>query len=202
MKHTFTIFAVALFSLHEAVAQEEPLSHTLTFQYTLSIPLGNTSDFIGKSSFRGGTFDYKFHIHDAASIGASLGWYTFFEKQEPGTYTIREETLTLTGNQYRYVNSIPILFTGNYFLGNASRYTPFVGVGIGTTYNAYRLEMGMYTLEVDTWHFTLAPELGVRVKVADGLSTYFSARYHNNFETTDLSTQSYLGLNIGMMWRL
>jgi len=203
MRNIFTVLVVAaLCSAHTTFAQEEPMSHSLTVQWTFSVPLGNTRDFVSKTAFRGGAIDYKFHFNDVGSIGASVGWYTFFQQHEPGTYTILNETMTLTGNQYRTVNSIPILFTANYFLATASRFTPFAGLGIGTTYNAERLEMGWYALEIDTWHFTLAPELGLRVKVADGVSTYFSGRFHNNFETTDLKAQSYLGLNIGMMWRL
>jgi len=203
MKNLLTLLvAVALSGANTVFAQEDPMSHTLTVQYTLSFPFGNTNNFIDKASFRGGAIDYRFHFSDVASIGASVGLFTFFKQYEPGTYTLRDETMTLTGNQYRYLNSIPILFTANYFVPTGNRFRPFAGLGIGTTYNADRLEMGMYLLEIDTWHFTLAPELGVRVKVADEMSTFFSARYNVNFETTELSQQSYLGLNFGMMWKL
>lgn len=195
------VFAICLVGPSRSVAQDALTGSTLTAQYTVSVSMGNTRDFIRKPSFRGWTFDYKYHFNDVGSLGASLGWYVFYDKRDYDTYTIRDQSMTLSGKQYRYVNSIPILATFNYFLPTG-RVSPFAGLGIGTTYNEEQVVMGLYALEVNSWHFTLAPELGVRMSAASNVSGYFSARYNNNFETSELRAQSYIGLNFGVMWKL
>jgi len=201
MTHRITILLfICLCGTIPSAAQDELRGSTLTAQYTISIATGNTKEFVTKASLRGWTFDYRYHFNDVGSLGASIGWYVFYDKRNYDSYTTRDETMTLSGMQYRYMNSIPMMATFNYFLptGNIS---PFAGLGIGTTYNEEKLVMGRYSLDINTWHFTLAPELGVRMNAVKSVSGYFSARYHNNFETDELRTQSYIGLNFGVMWK-
>lgn len=202
MRHIISIFVlVGIVGGTSVLAQDDPGSSSLAFQYTISVPLGNTAEFMKKTSLRGATVDYKFHFNDVASVGVSLGWYVFFDQRDYDTYTLKSETMSLSGMQNRYINSIPILVTANYFLMSGAKVSPFAGLGIGTTYNEAALVMGMYSLYVDSWHFTLAPELGARINLAPGVSGLLSGRYNVNFENADLDTQSYIGLNIGVMWK-
>jgi hypothetical protein len=202
MRHSIAILSfICIGGLSSVAAQDQLRGSTLTAQYTISIPLGNTRKFVDKASLRGWTFDYKYHFNDVGSVGATIGWYVFYDKHDYDSYTIRDESMTLSGLQYRYVNSVPMMATFNYFLPTG-KVSPFAGLGIGTTYNEEQLVMGMYAIQVNTWHFTLAPELGVRMNATASVSGFLSARYNNNFETTELKTQSYLGLNFGVMWKL
>ena len=65
---------------------------------------------------------------------------------------------------YNIVTSIaaPILFVGDYYFSPEEKFSPFVGLGIGVTYNEINTEMGQYYVDTDTWQFSLAPEVGVQ----------------------------------------
>lgn len=173
---------------------------SVAVQYTISFPMGNTKDFIGTTSFRGATLDFRHSVTPNIAVGFSGGWSTFYEKSDRGTYTTSDESLAVNGVLYRYVNSIPLLVAGDYYFKPDETFSPFVGLGVGVTYNRLDNEMGLYTVEDDAWQFTLAPEAGLRYGIKEELWGYVSVRYNNSFEASDVDAQSYLSLNIGLMF--
>lgn len=199
MRTCIAIILVLMLNQMEAIGQNS--IHTLTTQYTINFPFGNTNDFISKTSFRGFTMDYRNHMMPEVAIGISVGWYAFYERKPDDTYSMNDDALTFSGKQYRYLNSVPMLFVVDYYKNPEEVLSPFAGLGIGTTYNRVDLEMGLYDVQIDSWHFTLAPEAGFRFGYDMGVSGYISARYNINFKTGELDSQSYLSLNIGLMYR-
>ncbi len=100
------IFLLAL-ATRQAFSQS-----TFTVQYAINFPLGNTADYIGATSFRGISLDYRYHIQPNIAIGIGTGWYTFYEQKDYGTYDNDDGSLAISGVQYRYINSAPILLVG------------------------------------------------------------------------------------------
>src|SRR5687767_15986236 len=92
------------------IASQAFSQSTFTAQYAINFPLGNTADYIGETSFRGISLDYRYFIQSNVAVGVGTGWYTFYEKQNYGTYTNDDGALSISGIQYRYINSFPILF--------------------------------------------------------------------------------------------
>ena len=173
---------------------------TFTAQYAINFPLGNTADYIGATSFRGISLDYRYNIQPNIAIGIGTGWYTFYEQKKYGTYSNDDGSLAVSGVQYRYINSAPILFVGDYYFSPDEKISPFVGLGIGITYNEVQTQMSQYYVETDTWQFSLTPEVGVRLGATTGVWGLLSVRYNNNFKTSELDAQSYLTLNVGVMF--
>jgi len=171
-----------------------------TAQYAINFPLGNTADYIGATSFRGISLDYRYNLQPNIAIGVGTGWYTFYEQKDYGTYNNDDGSLAISGLQYRYINSAPILFVGDYYFSPEEKFSPFVGLGIGITYNEVRTQMSQYYVNTDSWQFSLAPEVGVMVAGTTGVSGFLSARYNSNFKTSELDAQSYLTLNVGVMF--
>ncbi|MGC3943341.1 MAG: OmpW family outer membrane protein [Chryseolinea sp.] len=167
-------------------------------QYSINFPMGNTSDFISKPSFRGLTFDYRYEVTPRILVGASAGWYTFYNEAGYDSYTSKDESITATGQQFRYMNSVPLLVMADYYFSE-NDLKPYVGLGLGTTYNRVDLEMGMFNIRIDPWQFSLAPEAGLAYKIAEGTSALVSVRYNVSFSSRDLDTQSFLGLNLGIV---
>ena len=194
MKFIITVVFVITFCITKTLAQS-----TFTTSYTINFPFGNTHDYIAKTSFRGFSLDYRYQVTENLAVGIGTGWYTFYEKKEYDTYTSPDNALTVSGLQYRYINSMPILVVGDYYFKPEEKLSPFVGLGIGTFYNIVTTDLGQYSFETRAWQFCLAPEAGVRVKF-ETVSGFFSLRYNNNFESTDLEGQSFLSLNIGLMY--
>jgi|SRR5687768_11340388 len=182
------------------IASQAFSQSTFTVQYAMNFPLGNTSDYIGETSFRGISLDYRYHVQPNIALGIGTGWYTFYEQKDYGTYSSDDGALSVSGVQYRYINSLPILFVGDYYFSPEEKFSPFVGLGIGVTYNEINTEMGQFYVDIDTWQFSLAPEVGIRMGASTGVWGFLSARYNNCFETSELDGQSYLTLNIGLMF--
>jgi opacity protein-like surface antigen len=173
---------------------------TFTTQYAINFPLGNTADYIGATSFRGISLDYRYNIQPNIAIGIGTGWYTFYEKKDYGTYNNDDGSLAISGLQYRYINSAPLLIVGDYYFSPEEKFSPFVGLGIGVTYNKIKTQMSQYYVDTDSWQFSLAPEVGVRLGATTGVWGVVSARYNGNFKTSELDAQSYLTLNVGVMF--
>jgi hypothetical protein len=70
--------------------------------------------------------------------------------------------------------------------------TPFAGLGIGTMYSSNELDMGIYALTEDVWHFVLRPEIGVLLNISSSTDLYVSGKYYSAFKTEDVKTRNYI----------
>ena len=74
--------------------------------YTMGIPLGSTSDYIGQASFRGASFEFGRFMNDDLSVGFLLSWSVFYEGFDTDTYTF--DNLILTGKIMKPGVHIPV----------------------------------------------------------------------------------------------
>lgn len=189
MKYIFII----LFSLLSYSGFSQGL---FALTYDISVPLGETSDYTGKTSFRGFGMEGKSFISNNVALGGSFAWQTFYESE--GVQTITEGTTTVTGTPYKYINSFPFLVTGNYFLNNEDEVRAYFGGGLGMYHIIQRTDMGLYSVEDKNWHFGLAPEVGIIVPVGYSTSYFLvNLKYNYAFKANDSVNHSYLGINVG-----
>lgn len=171
----------------------------VTIGYPVSFATGDLGDFIGKTSWRGFSLDYRYMIKPNVGVGVNVAWMTFFEEREADTYTV--DNASLHGKQFRYSNNVPILATVAYFPkpDPDEPVSPFVSLGIGTMYTRRNTDMNMYTLEQEAWNFLLQPEIGVQLKTEVGFALSISGKYNYGFEAgSELpDAQTYFTLNIG-----
>lgn len=177
MKKILTL-AIILFSLSPLVKAQ-----MLNLNYQVSVPLGDIRDFTDKASFRGMDLEYHQFLSDRFSLGGAIGWNVFYKNlnHETGDFKFsgNDNIYTITGNQYRYVNTVPITLIGRYFLtDNTTAVRPFIGLGVGTRWTEKRLEVGQYTASISRWQFTFAPEVGMYVPLNEQLALNFGAKYN------------------------
>jgi outer membrane protein W len=165
--------------------------------YSLSLPVGETRDYINSFSWRGVNIEGKYFLNDNMTLGWSGGWNVLY-KSESGEFT--DGTRTRTGTQYRYLNSIPFLLTFDYFLNEDGEIQPYLGVGMGTYWIEQKTTMGLFSSTTDNWHFGLAPEVGVIIPVNIQSNFYVSLRYNNAFAANESINYGYLGFNVGFLW--
>lgn len=177
-----------------AMAQESFVS----WQYSMGFGSGDLHSFINPVSFRGITFNYNKFVKPGVAVGFETGWETFYEKKSWDTYTIGN--FTYSGKQYRYSNSVPLLFTASYYMNPDENLIPFAGIGIGTMFTEQRTDFGTYTFTNDALQFALKPELGIIVKTG-AVNLSLSAKYYYGFEGGDLPATSYYTINIGLVFR-
>jgi outer membrane protein W len=198
MKNIKAILIAALFSILSSFSFAQG-GGLWNFQWDMGFGMGDTKTFVdGAPSFRGASIEGRSYVTDNITLGGRVSWNTFYKNF--GRVTRTQGTTTLTGYNKRYINDIPILFTGHYYF-NSATVMPYIGLGIGTYYIETRDQMGIYYIEDKAWHFGLAPEVGVVVPFGNsntGATVNF--RYNTAFKTKDTSAQSWLGISVGISY--
>ena len=172
------IIAIILFGMSPFLKAQ-----MLNLNYQISVPLGDLKDFTDKASFRGMDLEYHYFLGERFSIGAAIGWNTFYKDLNNHTsdYTFRGQNgiYTITGNQYRYVNTVPMLAVGRYyFTDNSTAVRPYFGLGVGTRWTEKRTEIGQFSSTISRWQFAMSPEIGMYVPLSDQFALNFGAKYN------------------------
>jgi hypothetical protein len=165
--------------------------------YSIGIPLGGLENYISSGSFRGANFEGLKETNSKFAFGWILGWNVFSEKRVNEVYTY--DNLTLTGTQYRYMNLFPMLARGLYEFGEPAATRPFIGFGTGVTADIAKTNIGLYSFKKTGWHFTVAPEIGIKIPLGY-TSLTGSLRYTYGVKTKELGNLSYFTINFGGLW--
>jgi len=192
MKKIFLAFIlIAGFCSTSVKAQGQIFS----IQYSMGFGTGNTNEFISAPSFRGLTFEYKKFITPNHAVGFETTYNFFYERKDYATYT--DDNQSLSGVQFRYLHSVPLLASYDYFLKPNEKYNPYVGIGIGCNLVDQRLDMGIYSITNDAAQFAFRPEIGVLIKANRNLDLVVAGKYFVSTESDGMDGQSYFALNLG-----
>ncbi|EMS32638.1 hypothetical protein C943_00991 [Mariniradius saccharolyticus AK6] len=195
MKKIFVLAALILI-LGDFSANGQSYTNT---SYSIALPTGDLNSFISAPSFRGIAFDYRKLIKPNIGIGLTTGWNTFFEERAFATYTI--DNRSLSGKQWRYMNSFPLFLSGDYYLKPGDDLNPYVGLGVGTIYNKRATDMGIFRLEEDAWSFAFQPQVGFFYSVNHFAGVSVAVKYSYGLAAGDFNAaQSFLSLNIGYVF--
>ena len=166
--------------------------------YTPSIPMGQTNSYIDNFSWRGIGFEHRHYIDALLTVGVNFGWQVYNKKLE--NYTEYFDNGVLYANQYRYINTYPIMATVHYHLWPEKYFRPYFGSGIGV-YNIHKVtEMGLYTSSSRTWNFGIAPEVGVLYDLSTDINLIAGITYNYGFKTSNSDAYSALNFKIGVVW--
>lgn len=176
------------------------MSQTANFiaTYQMGFPSGKFSDYISKPTFRGIGIEVTKRIKTDLDLGIESAWNLFYEHVDHDTYT--EGTASVSGEQFRYTNMVPILLTGKYYLKSSSGHPirPYAGLGVGTLFVDRYTDFGLYRITNDTWQFALRPELGIAIHSEGKPTVIIGAKYFAGFNNNELDGQSYFTINVGI----
>jgi len=144
-------------------------------QYSTALPMGYTKEFTDSFSWLGMTLEGRRFVKESMSVGLMLGVNTFHQNV---TGTIDLENGALTGAQYRNFNMFPMMLTLHLYGGSPRGRRFYIGTGVGAYYIHQLLDVGIYTLTSDDWHFGVAPEAGFLLPFGGGTYGNISVRYH------------------------
>ena len=194
MKKIFFVFLLTgIISATQLIAQENLFS----IQYSIGFAAGDLKDFNSSASFRGISLEYRNMMQPATGIGFETGYNLFYDRMDNATYT--DGTQSLSGVQYRYTHTVPILAAFDYYLKPDNLFNPFFGFGIGTLYVNRDVDMGLYRLQSDVWQFALRPEVGVLVSTPKG-DMILGVKYFYGFKAKDTEGQQFLAINVGLVF--
>ena len=166
-----------------------------TVNYGISVPLGDTRDFISNTSFRGFSFEFGRFFTGEISVGFLFAWSVLNESFPRDTYEF--EDLTLTGNLYRYINAFPLMAVGRYYFSPDSKFRPYLGLASGAYVINKVSDFGVHRFENKNWHFGLAPEAGLIIGISAEAYFNLGARYNHAFKSGG-DTHSWLGIQAGV----
>lgn len=186
MRISYLLIAVCLlfFCAGDLHAQGNKMG---VFTWNWSYPASDTKTYTDNDSWLGASLEGQyFPKADNLSIGVNFGWNEFYNT----TY----ETINfgddrwggaISGRQYRHLAMYPMLATGHFYMGGKESTRPYFGLGAGAYYIRQLADIGIYTIETDSWHFGLMPEVGVLIPMSGGgygKRASISVRYHYPFE--------------------
>ena len=192
-----SIFLLEFIIIIEAFPQRLHLKKIIT--YNVTVPFANTRDFINKTSFRGGTFELREMMGDNSfSLGAAAGWHVFNEVEYS---TFNEGNISITGKQYRTINSFPLLLTYHKYNGeDEEKLRTYYGGGLGMQRILTSLELGPFSSLNKQWHFALAPEAGLIYPISYRYSLLGSLKFNYAFKKSANPNTAYLSINAGILF--
>src|SRR3954453_6775350 len=121
MKAIRRFLGIAALGMIAAAPLQGQSWYVLSFQPAQ--PLSNTQDFTSNFAWRGIGLDYKTQIKPNLAVGANFGWQVFDEQTDE---VVSAFGVDLSGDQFRYVNSWPMLANITYLFGTAGGVRPSV----------------------------------------------------------------------------
>ena len=205
----FSHVAVGLLLLIACVGNAHAQSNPMgVFTWHWSMPTSDTNEFTDNDSWLGASLEGRlFPWSHRMSVGASFGWNEFYNTtSEVIEFTREPLSGSVSGRQYRHLAVYPMLATGQYYFGREGAARPYVGLGAGAYYIRQLMDIGIYTVEANNWHFGVAPEFGVLIPTSAGYGTEAAVtlRYHYPFEAGEYiggsKSFSYFTLGVGVSW--
>jgi hypothetical protein len=194
MKRIIFIFGLGLMAF-SSKAQELKFG----FDYKMASLSGQQANYISATSYSGASISFISQRTENAALVFELGFNNFYEKKNRDTYTFG--TVSLTGVQYRYLTSVPVLVSVNYGFLPDGPINPYLSFGGGFVYNEYRVEMGLYSLSDEAWKFAIKPEAGVLVGSGDTQLKLSASFLQNTFNQNDYNV-SFFNYGIGLVKRI
>lgn len=188
---------LVLFLGADAYAQD----YWFGFEYNTVQASGDAEQFAGGWSWRGGSFGGRRMVRDNASVGFWAGWHVMNERSaELVSFRGEDFNADLSGVQYRYINSFPIMLNGHWYAGAVGRVRPYAGLNAGVYFIERRVEVGLIAIDDDNWHFGLAPEIGVTFPLGWRARGLFNARFNWAASAGGSGDITYWNLGFGIAW--
>ena len=193
-----SIISIIFFLSMSVFAQE----YVTALTYTISAPTNDTQMFVENESYLGISFDGKTYLNDWMSVGGYIGWHVMYGQTDE---VLDIEKGHVSGNQFRYINSFPLMLNTHIYLGGVDCFRPFFGINAGGYYVWERFEMGLIVLEDKNIRWGIAPEVGFTVPIGD-VHLQMAAKYNfalapseSNIFSEPLDT-SYISFHIGFAY--
>ncbi len=174
-----------------------------SLNWDISKGIGDTGDYIENVNFRGLSFDGRFFVNEAVTVGGFMAWYTLYDKmtdQPPIEFDNGDGTAgAISGTQSRYLNVFPVLVNTHYYFDTGSNTKVYAGIGLGGVYTEQKTELGLMSIYSDSFAFGAQPEIGVFVPFKySGTGLNLAVRYLYGSSAGDLDSLSMFSFAIGL----
>jgi len=174
------------------------------FTYSVSIPSGDTQDFIDEIGWRGIGLDYRYLVNKNVTVGLYFGWNVLHKRSEELTQLETDPPGAVYGVQEKTINAFPIMASAHYYFGERKKIRPYVGLNAGGFYMLQRYEIGIFLYDNDQWQWGIAPEAGFVVPVERDFGLILNGKYNMAFSGENAVgadvNNAYWSVNLGVVW--
>ena len=199
MKKIFLI--IVLFATYTTVCGQA--SSLFGISWEANFP--SNGNYITKSSYRGGKFEYRHLFKKNWSVGLAVNWATYEQYFNRQTFNDESGNNAVTGDFLAQTYQIPITATVHYYFQGGKMIKPYAGLGIGGQSLVQSLYYNVYVSEDNNWGFVMRPEAGILISPDQfgywGFIVGASYSYATN--KTDLvgnTSFKNFGVNIGVVF--
>ena len=204
MKNIKCLIIIIVLVLMSSVKSNAQYNNEVFLSYNLGLPLGDSKDYVSTLSYIGTEINLKRFVKPNVSLSISFSWNVFYNERSD---MISLPNADVSGKQNRYINTVPMLAGAQYYFGrNTNGIRPYVGANIGALYLGRRLQIGVYDITENTWHFMLQPEAGLIFNLNDYSDAVIGLSYNYGTSSTSSITgksvsESWIGLKFGYGWK-
>jgi len=171
------LLAAAVCGATELPAQQ--LTHDRAFgsvsSYLISIPMGNTRQFIGDPSWLGLSWEGLWPYRGNMVVGAQLGVHDFYDTTDG---TVNFDWGAATGHQFRDLTLASVLGTARWYGSGTIGRGMYGGLGAGFLYSHQSYQLGVIPqIDRSALHLAISPEAGFGVPIFDGVDAVLSVKY-------------------------
>jgi outer membrane protein W len=173
-----------------------------TLAWDANMPMSNTA-FVKSTSFKGFQAGYHQKIRDNFFLGIDFNNATYNDHIPRQTYYT--EGSALTTDFFNYVYSYGAVIDGQYFFSMDKKVMPFVGMGVGASYNQYTSYYNLYSSQDKQWGVLLRPEAGAIFKLGKYESWGVIAAAHFDYSSAKSKDFFYsnfmnVGIKVGLVF--
>ena len=168
-------------------------------RYQVGFPAGETKQYIDQNSWAGFTMGYRYMPNSKFAVGGDVAWQTFNKKNNYDTYV--QGTASISGVQFRYQNMFEFSAQGEMVLNDGGDFRPYIGLGVGGLYVRRETTFGLFEIDQDPTQFMVKPGIGFSYYMNEGTALIVGTEYVAGFKNNDLDGQSFVALNIGLIFR-
>lgn len=207
MKKILLILAIAFSSVNLLKAQgygyDSYMKQIYSINYQMSLPLGDSKDFISKMSFEGVNINWAYFVTHNLTVGLDLTYNNYSEKFSQRVYRPNDYT-AMNAAQYRYTQAFPIKAQVKYFFNPDGFVKGYAGLGIGAMSAGEHIIIQDIDAWNNSWGFLLAPEVGAMIPFGESANYganitcgYNWSTNKSTFGNIDINNRGSLYFNVG-----
>jgi hypothetical protein len=168
--------------------------------WDMTLPVGSSADFASVYSVQGASAQVRYQGLGRVSFGGLAAWEGWGAK---GDQTNTMGNVTVGGVQMHAVwaNSLYARAQAALFdiraESSLKKPVPYAALNFGGAHTVRRVDIGIYTITEDSWHWAFAPEVGVEIPLSRVVVTA-GARFNYFFSSGEGPEQLYFSFNVGL----
>lgn len=168
-------------------------------QWDTAIGVGSTYQFI--NTFEPAGFAFEARYMGLGKLGVGLLISNQFMTVK-GDHEVVRDNITLSGTQVRSLSISPLLARIHYSLRDIRKHesrkkiAPYAAFGFGGARVFRRLDMGISSYSLESWHWAFSPELGIQLP-GDRMALTLSSRFNYLTASDGGPEQLYFNFSLG-----